>query len=198
MFQMRQRFRRRTRQSAENCRGGGLSSRPFSTGGLQPAGGLRQAAGGMGRSESARAIRWTRLRPASAKSTLPHLRILPDDWSSSAATKARATAIRFCSTACRMRSRRCGWRRLGRVAAQTWSRPRFLRRSVWRLRAERIHRDGRWGSRPLQGGRPIVRVKSRRSGSGDRRQPADLMDSERRTGERPTPPSSFRINRCAM
>ncbi len=29
--------------------------------------------------ESARAIRWTRLRPASAKSTLPHLRILPDD-----------------------------------------------------------------------------------------------------------------------
>lgn len=29
--------------------------------------------------ETARAIRWTRLRPASAKATLPHLAVLPDD-----------------------------------------------------------------------------------------------------------------------
>jgi hypothetical protein len=31
------------------------------------------------RTESARAIPWTRLRPTSAKATLPHLRVLPDD-----------------------------------------------------------------------------------------------------------------------
>ena len=31
------------------------------------------------RTESARAVRWTRLHPASVKATLPHLQVLPDD-----------------------------------------------------------------------------------------------------------------------
>ena len=70
-----------------------------------------------------------------------------------------------------------------RVAAQTRSGTHLLRRSVRRFPVERIHRDGRRSAGPLPGGGPVVRVQSRRSGGGDRRQPAHLLDGQRRPGK---------------
>ena len=139
---------RRSQIERQDRRRRGRSSQSVSAG--RPRGpqrtSRRSSTNGTGR-ESARAVRWTRLHPTTAKADLPHLAVLPDDSilasgdeskSDRYEDRVRQPAERDHRPAARGPARR--------FASRARSGSRLLRRAVRRLRAERIDGDGRRGT----------------------------------------------------